>query len=596
MNNINDLEYRLWLLQGEVNQAIQNAGRPDYADLERLNHMEAEICYLQQQVAGLKVLKQEMQQPGQAMPPQQYGWPQPPVQPLPLRNGQPLPTGYPLPMPQGQVLPSGTSKKKDLEKTLGTGIMGIVASVLVFISIIIFGGLLLSYLTDAVMTAIMFLLSFLLLGTGCFLLRKNPKNKFNLSLCACGATAVCVSLFVTRLYFALIHDGMFLGLIAVWLALTVWLCIKYKNYIFQIIGELGVFLTMCLGTVRLAAADMVAGSWFMFCALLFVFGCSTFLFNHFIPKSSYEKNGFSHVIRTFVWILLFIVFSGKRDPGIGVYVGFAAVSVFWLFEIYMSYKEILENGCLFYGLTGFNALMYCAVLCRVFGQESFLPYYVAAILLAGFFEVKKSKYGVFGNIVACLIFLGSGWGWLHGSIFYAVLVMLPLFAYGYAKKNTAAVYIGLFCIIGIFRTDMTVPAFLLLWAVPFLCFTILARRLKEKMLAAVGYPVFMACGAGVFGELFQQFDVPAGERVILVFLVLAVMHILIVKCRAFEEDGREFEVAAGAISVCLMLYGAYAVYQEYLNGFTMLVMAVLFFHEYGKSAEKIGELRLLCGL
>ena len=39
MNNINDLEYRLWLLQGEVNQAMQNAGRADFTYLNRLNDM-----------------------------------------------------------------------------------------------------------------------------------------------------------------------------------------------------------------------------------------------------------------------------------------------------------------------------------------------------------------------------------------------------------------------------------------------------------------------------------------------------------------------------------------------------------------------------
>lgn len=95
--------------------------------------------------------------------------------------------------------------------------MGIVASVLIFISIIIFGSLLLPYLTDVVMAAVMFLLSFILFGAGYILLRRDSRNKFHISLCACGTTAVCVSLFVTRLYFALINDGVFLALIVLWL-------------------------------------------------------------------------------------------------------------------------------------------------------------------------------------------------------------------------------------------------------------------------------------------------------------------------------------------------------------------------------------------
>ena len=144
--------------------------------------------------------------------------------------------------------------------------MGIVASVLIFISIIIFGGLLLPYLTNIIMTAVMFLLSFVLFGAGYWLLRKNPKNKFHISLCACGVTAICVSLFVTRLYFALINDAAFLLLIAVWLALTACVCRKYQHYIFRIIGEIGIFFTLCLGSARLTMAEMTESGWFMFCA------------------------------------------------------------------------------------------------------------------------------------------------------------------------------------------------------------------------------------------------------------------------------------------------------------------------------------------
>ncbi len=170
MNDMDDLEYRLWLLQGEVNQAMQNIGQSDPVDSERLHHMETEIAYLQQQAARLRGLGQVQLQPRcNSLPtapprPLPFGQPFPVGQKLPLPQGQPSPYGQPY--PPGQPLPSKAPEKKDLEKTLGTGMMGIAASVLVFISIIIFGGLLLPYLTDTVMTVIMFLLSFALFGAG----------------------------------------------------------------------------------------------------------------------------------------------------------------------------------------------------------------------------------------------------------------------------------------------------------------------------------------------------------------------------------------------------------------------------------------------
>lgn len=489
---------------------------------------------------------------------------------------------YGRPYPTGQPLPSKAPEKKDLEKTLGTGMMGIAASVLVFISIIIFGGLLLPYLTGTVMTVIMFLLSFALFGAGYLLLRKEPKNRFHISLCACGMTAVCVSLFVTRLYFALIGDAVFLVLIALWLLLAVFVSRKYQNYIFRIIGEIGVFLTVCLGSARLASANMAAGDWFMFCVLLLVFGGSTVIFQVAIPRESYEKNAFSHVIRTLVFAAISFVFAGEEGAGIGIYAGFAFTAALLITEICLAYREVLNDGCLFYKLMGVDGLLFCVILCMTFQLDSALPYYIMAVLTAVFFERKKSKNSVIGNVVACLFFLGSGWAWLHASVFFAALVMLPLFAYGYVKKNSAPLYVGLFCIVGIVGADMMAAAvfpgsnFLLLWAVPFLCFTVLARVRKDQIFTASGYPVFMACGVWMFAGLLHDFGVPVNESVIIVFLAAAVTHMLLIKCRGFAEERTGFEVTAAVMTVCLMVWSAYAVYQEYLNIVTMFVMAALF--------------------
>lgn len=489
MNNINDLEYRLWLLQGEINQALQSVSQFDAVDRNRLNHMEAEICYLQEQVARLKG----------------FGQPSPSGQQFPFAGS--LPYGQPLP-PPGQPQSFATPKKKDLEKTLGTGIMGIVASVLIFISIIIFGGLLLPYLTDVVMAAVMFLLSFILFGAGYMLLRKDSKNKFHISLCACGTTAVCVSL--------------------------------------------------------------------MFCILLSVFGCSTFLFNRIIPAVSYEKNGFSHSVRSIVFILLCVVFAKKGDPGIGIYAGVAFVTAYLLLEVYMSYRDALHDGCLFYCLISVDSLICCAIFCKTFLVESVLPYYLTAILLAVFFEIKRSKNSMFGSCIVCLLFLWSGWAWLHAGIFYTILVMLPLFAYGYFKKSVIPLYIGLFSMTAILAADITVLSMFLLWAVPFVCFVVLARFLKNQIFTAVGYLFLMFCGGVVFFKLLRGLGFAVEERWIIAFLAAAVMHILLIRAKAFAEEGMVFEIAAAGMNLCLMFWSGWAVYQEYLNVLTMSAMLGLY--------------------
>lgn len=59
-----------------------------------------------------------------------------------------------------------TSLQRDLEKIVGKSLMGIVASVLIFISLILFATLLLPYFNDAVKMAVMYLLSFAFLVQG----------------------------------------------------------------------------------------------------------------------------------------------------------------------------------------------------------------------------------------------------------------------------------------------------------------------------------------------------------------------------------------------------------------------------------------------
>lgn len=620
LDNLNDLEYRLWQLQGEVNRAMQDLGKADPMDVNRLDHMESEICYLQRQVAALKKVGREnpsfsaqprpfgefrqapcgqpvlqqgprsygQLQPGQGASPQQGGqfYDQSSSQQGPLPYGRPqpgqgrlpgqVPLPYGRPLPQGSPMPSKASGEKDLEKTLGTGIMGIIASVLIFISIIIFGSLLLPYLTDVVMTVMMFLFSFLLFGAGYLLLRKNPGNKFNISLCACGATAICVSLFVTRLYFALINDLAFLLFVALWLALMACVCQKYQNLIFRIIGEIGVFLTVCLGTVRFVRMDMGIGEWFMFCMLLSVYGCSTLLLDRIIRSGSYEKNAFFHSIRTVVLLLALIVFVGNAEAAIGTYAGFVVSTVCFAAELYRSFREELQDGCLFYCLMSVDFLTYCTILCGVFRLESFLPYYIAAVLLAVVFEMRQTKNSTVGNVIACLLFWWSGWAWLHTGAFYTAAVALPLFAYGYVRKNRIPLYIGLFGILGVIGADITVSSFVLLWAVPFICFVVLARVTKDQVFTALGYPLYMLCGAGMFSALFQGFGFETEETAILAFLILAVVHMLIIRMRAFAKDGTGFAIVSGVMTVFLMICGSWAVYQEYFNVCSMLVTAALY--------------------
>ena len=54
------------------------------------------------------------------------------------------------------------------------------------------------------------------------------------------------------------------------------------------------------------------------------------------------------------------------------------------------------------------------------------------------------------------------------------------------------------------------------------------------------------------------------------------MHILLIRAKAFAEEGMVFEIAAAGMNLCLMFWSGWAVYQEYLNVLTMSAMLGLY--------------------
>ena len=139
------------------------------------------------------------------------------------------------PVKQTPINQTQYNGESDFEKTFGKSFMGIAASVLIFISIILFATLLLPMLGDGAKMAIMYIVSGAFLGIGAYRLIKDKDNKFNISLTGCGLGALFISLLLSNIYFKVLGDIPLYVLIAFWGCLV---CIfaKNKNYIFQVIG------------------------------------------------------------------------------------------------------------------------------------------------------------------------------------------------------------------------------------------------------------------------------------------------------------------------------------------------------------------------
>ena len=121
-------------------------------------------------------------------------------------------------------------KSSGFEDNLGGKVMGIVAAVLVFIGLFLFGSLLYERLGDPARIASLFLISFFLLGAGLFLERKRI-SWFTASLVGCGFGAVYISLFITSLYFHLFSAEVLYLLLLFWLTGVGLYVFRRRSYI-----------------------------------------------------------------------------------------------------------------------------------------------------------------------------------------------------------------------------------------------------------------------------------------------------------------------------------------------------------------------------
>lgn len=138
------------------------------------------------------------------------------------------------------------AKKRDIEKIFGQSWMGVIASGLIFISIVLAAILLIPRLTNGIKMAAMFILSFAFTIVGLLRLSKDKDNKFNLALSGCGVGAIYISLLISCLYFKAFNEIVLYVFIFVW---AIFICIlsKTRSQVFQIIGQIGIIISVLFG-------------------------------------------------------------------------------------------------------------------------------------------------------------------------------------------------------------------------------------------------------------------------------------------------------------------------------------------------------------
>ncbi len=426
---------------------------------EKLEFFTQEIAYLNRQVQTLKAeldaksvtqsvamqMPQDVQRPTQ-QPAQQVQQPaQRPAQPI----IQPTYVQAAPASPKAQVVSQAVQHQKqeqpkkspvakaDWESAIGKSLMGIFASVLIFIGLILFATVLVPFFGNIGKMCITFMVSFVFLAVGLSKLKKYPKNKFFLALTGCGVGALYISLLLGNIYYKVIGDIVLYLLILLWGAAVCALS-RMQEKLFQIIGHLGITISVIFGCVLCMQTEDVL----KFTILIVFYLITSVIFY------------VAHYHREIMKNLIFFIFNAINHIFLvpcAAYVfgdGFSVSALILLFAVVVTMGLLLWSKTEEYGVS--FALLFSIALWEFWGvlHNIIVPgenvtgavlMFVIAMAWIGILQYKEIK----GNIGK---YIPQGWLLFMalGAIFnveflelygYVPLFILPVLAIGFLCRN-----------------------------------------------------------------------------------------------------------------------------------------------------------------
>lgn len=281
--------------------------------------------------------------------------PQPAFMPSPQPMGAAQPVSMPSPPPVGvsqpqsvrSVLPappSNTKKQdKSLENVVGRNLMGILASILIFIGMILFATVAYEAFSKAARVAFVYAVSGVLLVVGLLGMRKN-RNAFYLSMAGCGAGAVYISLFLTYGYFGLINGTVLYLLLALWSFVVFFLGGK-GSLLFKTIGQSGVLISAFYGTV-MQLMEMKSPAMLSFTLVLMFYYIVVTVFYLLMDSTSGYKANLPSLIMDFIGaaVLTVAAVNIRRQIQMPVQVALTcAILAYTLFLLFLYRQRILKK-------------------------------------------------------------------------------------------------------------------------------------------------------------------------------------------------------------------------------------------------------------
>lgn len=176
-----------------------------------------------------------------------------PVPPVPSQV-PPVPSQVPASPPPPKAVSANatyhvqpTAKKGfmgDKENWFGRNVLGITASILIFIGLVFLGVLAYQHITETMKIVAMYVISSIILGLGIWLTAKK-RNNFTLILLGCGCGSFFISILLTYIYFDKISATVAALLLLVWMAATLYLSKVVSSIHLSIVAHIGMAVSIC---------------------------------------------------------------------------------------------------------------------------------------------------------------------------------------------------------------------------------------------------------------------------------------------------------------------------------------------------------------
>lgn len=319
--------------------------------------------------------------------------------------------------------PSFREKSQNMESKIGKNLMGILASILIFLSVVLFGVLIYDRLADAAKVGVIFIISAIFTSVGLIKMkRENKYYVFFTSLAACGIGAFYILFMLMYFAYHMISDIPLAIVLFMW-TVAVSIVARMKSKIFSYICYAGTTISVILCCVKWPISFVSLG--FYLFSMFMIFGIGM--------DKQYRKNGFAFIQFPIMAMVLAQFYS--LFPGSLMILLFLVVGVFIAQNFYFELDDKDANVMVITEIFSIMSMMVIASKLYDYGKE----YWFADTFLTGE-NIAAIIFALMFIILVVALYLkhGKGRKSLLLIAFYPAVVVLPNLTY-YTGQND---YIG----------------------------------------------------------------------------------------------------------------------------------------------------------